>query len=102
MSVEQNVLNYLIKSKTATVGSEILREVESNNDYIRDIQLKKLTDLHDKSFKEKGMVPLIKLYEKYNAKSVEHGDLQNWAELIDRDLRVLETTIQILDEERNE
>ncbi|QEU62204.1 Bls1 [Kluyveromyces lactis] len=102
MSNERTLFNQLIKSKTDTVGSEILKEIEGNDEYIKDVQLKKLKELHDKKFKEKGVTPLIRLYEKYNTCALNDGDLQNWAELIDRDIRILEGTVKILEDESNE
>ncbi|CDO92144.1 unnamed protein product [Kluyveromyces dobzhanskii CBS 2104] len=102
MSTERHLLNDLIKSKTDTTGSEVLREIEANDKYIKDVQLKKLKDLHDRQFKERCVSPLIRLYEKYNTSALNDGDLQNWAELIDRDMRILEGTIKILREELDE
>ncbi|KAG0675089.1 biogenesis of lysosome- organelles complex 1 subunit bls1 [Kluyveromyces marxianus] len=99
MSNERILLNQLIKSKTDTVGSELLKEIERNDEYIKEVQLKKLKELHDKQFKEKHVLPLIKLYERYNSSAINDGDLQNWAELIDRDIRILEGTMDILEEE---
>lgn len=101
MRPEQVIIDDLVKSKTTSENCETLKEIESNNVYIRDVQLKKLMSLHDKKFKETAVVPLVRLYEKFNTKFLNEGDLQNWAEIIDRDLRILESTLQIIDEERD-
>lgn len=42
----------------------------------------------------------IALYDKYNERVLEEGDLQNWAELIDRDIRVLEVAMQLISESK--
>lgn len=90
------LVNGICKSTQDTAACKTLQEIESNNEYIVNTQLRKLLKLHDKSFKEKCVAPAIALYEKYNEVILRDGDLQNWAELIDRDIRVLEETVQLI------
>lgn len=90
-----HLVQSICKSSRETDASKILKEIEDNNEYIMDVQLKKLLRLHDTAFKERCVLPLHQLYDKYNESVLRHGDLQNWAELIDRDLRVLELTMHL-------
>lgn len=85
----------ICKSNRDTDASKTLKEIEDNNHYIMEVQLKRILKLHDESFKSKSVIPLQKFYEKYNEIVIRHGDLQNWAELVDRDLRVLELAMQL-------
>lgn len=94
------LVNGICKSTLETGASKTLQEIESNNEYIMNTQLRKLLKLHDKSFKEKCVAPAIALYDKYNERVLEEGDLQNWAELIDRDIRVLEVAMQLISESK--
>ncbi|CAR26572.1 hypothetical protein ZYGR_0H03900 [Zygosaccharomyces rouxii] len=88
------LVNSICKSTRDTDASKILKEIEDNNSYITEVQLKRLLKLHDGSFRE-SLTPLQKLHDKYNEIVMRQGDLQSWAELIDRDLRVLELTMQL-------
>lgn len=90
--IEQE-LNRIFKSKTATNVSEAHKEIEANHAYINQKQLKDLVALHDTTFKEKCVEPLRKLYHKYSDLTLQEGDLQNWAELVERDVRILEATM---------
>ncbi|SCU98460.1 LADA_0H13168g1_1 [Lachancea dasiensis] len=92
----------IIKAHSDTAVSEAQKEIESNYAYINDKQLKKLIGLHDDVLQHKCGVPLQKLYDKYSQFNLQHGNLQNWAELIDRDLRVLEATIERVWDNRRE
>lgn len=92
------LLNRIFKSTQETEASRTLKEIESNSEYIINTQLRKLLELHDKSFKKKCVVPARCLYEKYNEAVLRDGDLQNWAELVDRDIRVLEVAMQLVKE----
>lgn len=89
----ERALNKIAKSQTNTNVAEAHEEIESNYAYINEKQLKRLVELHDTEFKDKCVVPLQRLYYKYSDTVLCDGDLQNWAELIDRDIRVLETTL---------
>lgn len=90
----------ICKSSRETESSKTLKEIESNNEYITSVQLKKLQRLHDISFKNKCVTPTKVLYDRYNERVLQHGDLQNWAEIIDRDIRVLEEAIQLIKSNR--
>lgn len=91
------MMNAICKSNRNTDASNILKEIEENNSYITEVQLKRLLKLHDGAFRQ-SIIPMQKLYDKYNESVMRQGDLQNWAELIDRDLRVLELTMQLVKE----
>ncbi|SCW01836.1 LAFE_0E08328g1_1 [Lachancea fermentati] len=95
-------LHRLLKSHTQTTLSETQEQIEANHAYITSKQLKKLIDLHDLTFQERCVIPLQKLYDKHMALRLMDGDLQNWAEVVDRDIRVLETTLQLVKEGRQE
>lgn len=90
-----HLVQSICKSGRETDASKILKEIEDNNEYIMEVQLRKLLKLHDTAFKERCVLPLHQLYDKYNESVLRQGDLQNWAELIDRDLRVLELTMRL-------
>ncbi|CUS20237.1 LAQU0S01e02102g1_1 [Lachancea quebecensis] len=92
-AILERALNKIIKSQTNTSVAEAHEEIESNYAYINQKQLKRLVELHDAEFKDKCVAPLQKLYYKYSDTVLCDGDLQNWAELIERDIRVLETTL---------
>lgn len=94
-------LNRILKSHSETAVSATLKEIESNHQYINEVQLKKLVQLHDSGFQEKCVAPVTQLYNKYSDIVLQNGDLQNWAEIVDRDLRVLENTLQLVRENRN-
>ncbi|CEP61610.1 Bls1p LALA0_S03e06788g [Lachancea lanzarotensis] len=87
-------INRIIKCRTDTAVSEAQREIETNHASINETQLKKLMDLHDNVLQNRGALPLQKLYNKYSQLNLQEGDLQNWAELMDRNLRVLEATVE--------
>lgn len=93
-------LDQLVKQITQSTKSnelsKTIQEIESNKQYITDIQLKKLLKLHDKSFKMKCVYPTEELYDKYQRQMRKDGDLQNQAAEIDRDLRIIETAIDII------
>lgn len=94
------LVHRICKSTQETEASKTLKEIESNNAYIMNVQLRKLLKLHDSSFKDKCIVPLQSLSDKYNDTVLRDGDLQNWAELVDRDIRVLEVAIQLIQESK--
>ncbi|GAV52557.1 hypothetical protein ZYGR_0AG05480 [Zygosaccharomyces rouxii] len=89
------LVNTICKSNRDTDASKVLKEIEDNNNYITEVQLKRLLKLHDGAFRE-SVIPLQKLHDKYSEIVLKQGDLQSWAELIDRDLRVLELTMQLV------
>lgn len=88
------LVSSIFRSNRDTDASKTLKEIEDNNYYITEVQLKRLLKLHDGAFRE-SVTPFQKLHNKYNESVLRQGDLQGWAELIDRDLRVLELTMQI-------
>lgn len=94
-------LSKIIKSRTSTNISDIQSEIEANHEYIETIQLRKLIHLHDVILQEDCIIPLTKLYERHNGIMLHNGDLQKWAELVDKNLRVLENTFQIIEENRS-
>ncbi|SCU90183.1 LAME_0E07404g1_1 [Lachancea meyersii CBS 8951] len=95
-------INIIIKAQSDTAISEAQREIEANHAYINETQLKNLLDLHDNVFQNQCVLPLQKLYQKYSQMSLQEGDVQNWAELVDRDLRVLEATVDKVRSNRQE
>lgn len=90
------IVDKIFKSTQETEASRTLQEIESNNDYILNTQLRKLLKLHDNSFQQKCVLPVNSLYEKHSESALRDGDLQNWAELIDRDIRIIETAMQLI------
>lgn len=90
------LVNGICKSAQEIGASRTLQEIESNNEYIMNTQVRRLLKLHDRSFKEKCVTPAVALYERFNEMALRDGDLQNWAELIDRDIRVLEVAMQLI------
>lgn len=96
----ETLFNRIIKSTDETEVSRTLKEVEENNGYIQDKQLKSLLSLHDKRFKDQCIYPLNEFYLKYKEGVINDGDLQNKAALVDRDIRILESTIQFIEENK--
>ncbi|CCD27132.1 Bls1p NDAI_0J02400 [Naumovozyma dairenensis CBS 421] len=96
----EELFKRIINSETPTEVSKTLKEIENNNKYINDVQFKKLIELHDDRFKNKCLKPMQGLCTKYNNVVVQDGDLQIDAALVDRDLRVLETTLQLIKERK--
>lgn len=98
MQSNKTSLNTLVdkitNSKTLTEGSKTLKEIEENKDYIQEVQLKKLITLHDQSFKSKCVDPLTDLYEKYRSLMERDSKIQNEAALVDRNLRIIEQTLE--------
>lgn len=92
------LVNQITQSSNCTELSRTIQEIESNKNYITDVQLKKLMKLHDKSFKMKCVQPTQELYNRYLKRMEKDGNLQNRAAEIDRDLRIIETTLQIIKE----
>lgn len=90
------VVDRIFKSTQETDASKTLKEIESNNHYIMNTQLRKLVELHDSSFQQKCVVPITALYERYSEQVLRDGDLQSCAELIDRDIRIIETAIELI------
>ncbi|AGO12431.1 AaceriAER079Cp [[Ashbya] aceris (nom. inval.)] len=101
MELDQEI-NRIIKSKTATKVSAMQAEIEANHAHIYEVQLKKLLRLHDEELQERCHTPLRKLYAKYNSRAEGNRDLQTWAEHVERDLRLLETTLRLVREGRSE
>ncbi|CCH58419.1 hypothetical protein TBLA_0A06280 [Henningerozyma blattae CBS 6284] len=96
------LVNKIFKNQNSTKSNEILKEIYSNNEYIRNIQLSKLIKLNDIKFQRKTVLPMNDLYIKYyNASDYENNNLQREAEIIDRDLRIIELTIQSIKENNN-
>lgn len=91
----------IIASDRDTDFSKNLREITTNREYINKYQLTKLLKLHDQSLKGKCYVPLNDLYTKYKDMITGDGELQNEAALIDRDLRIIESTIELIKERDN-
>lgn len=94
------IVDRIFKSTQESEASKTLKEIESNNDYIMNTQLRKLLKLHDTSFQQKCVTPISALYEKHSEQALRDGDLQNWAELIDRDIRIIETAMQLIKDSR--
>ncbi|KAG0672372.1 Bls1p [Maudiozyma exigua] len=90
------LVKQITQSTKSNELSKTIQEIESNKQYIIDIQLKKLLKLHDKSFKMKCVSPTEELYKKYRRQMRKDGDLQNQAAEIDRDLRIIETAMDII------
>ncbi|QLQ80841.1 hypothetical protein HG537_0E01960 [Torulaspora globosa] len=90
------VIDRIFKSTQETDASRTLKEIKSNNEYIMNTQLRKLVELHDTSFRQKCVVPMASLYERYSEQLVRDEDLQRCAELVDRDIRIIETAIELI------
>ncbi|AMD19945.1 HCL206Cp [Eremothecium sinecaudum] len=99
MELEQEI-NKVLKSRTPTKVADIQLEIETNQAHINHVQLKKLREIHDEMFQEQCYLPAKRLYEKYNEKLLPYSGLQSWAERIDRDIRVIEATIEMVNEGR--
>lgn len=77
--------------------AKILKEVECNEKYIYDVQLPKLVKLHDVHFTKECLKPARRLLEKYSNIAIDNGtEIQREAELIDRDMRVIEETLDLV------
>lgn len=90
------LVDKITNSNTPTEGSKILKEIEENKDYIQEVQLKKLITLHDQSFKSKCVDPLNDLYGKYKPLMERDSNVQNEAALVDRNLRIIEQTLEYI------
>ncbi|CCC72143.1 hypothetical protein NCAS_0J01640 [Naumovozyma castellii] len=88
----------IVNSSIDSESSKTLREIEANSRYISDVQLKSLLKLHDEKFKQKCVDPLHDIASRYGKIVDKDGDLATEAALVDRDLRVIETTIQLIQE----
>ncbi|CAI7251625.1 ATV_collapsed_G0039030.mRNA.1.CDS.1 [Saccharomyces cerevisiae] len=95
------LLDKIINSPHRTEASKTLQEIENNQSYILNVQLKKLLRLHDDSFKNKCVSPINYMLEKYTPYMGHTEALQKEAELVDRDLRILEMTYQLIEKNRN-
>lgn len=100
MQSNRNTLSHLvdkiIHSKVPTEISKTLKEIERNNDYIEEIQLKELIQLHDQTLKTKCVDPLTKMYEYFAPYMEKDYNIQTEAAVIDRDLRIIEHTLQTI------
>ncbi|CCK69054.1 Bls1p KNAG_0B06240 [Huiozyma naganishii CBS 8797] len=92
----RRLLNHVITSKKDTELAKTLKEIESNRDYIDNVQLPKLLKLHDHSFKAKCVDPMFDLYEKHCPILEHDANIQNRTALVDRDLRVIEMTLALI------
>lgn len=88
----------IIHSTNSSELSKTIQEIESNKEYITEVQLKKLKKMHDTSFRLKCVTPTQELYDKYLKRMEKDGNLQNRAAEIDRDLRIIETALDIIKE----
>ncbi|CAI4047090.1 hypothetical protein SKDZ_12G4330 [Saccharomyces kudriavzevii ZP591] len=95
------LLEKIINSPHGTEASKTLEEIENNQSYILDVQLKKLLRLQDDSFKNKCVSPVNDMLEKYTPYLGRTEALQEEAELVDRDLRIIEMTYQLIKKNRN-
>ncbi|CAI4035304.1 hypothetical protein SMKI_12G4550 [Saccharomyces mikatae IFO 1815] len=95
------LLDRIINSPQGTEASKTLEEIENNQSYILNVQLKKLLRLHDDSFKNKCVSPVNDMLEKYTPYTERTKALQKGAELVDRDLRIIEMTYQLIKKNRN-
>ncbi|CAL9729243.1 biogenesis of lysosome-related organelles complex 1 subunit Bls1p [Monosporozyma unispora] len=91
-----SLVDNITNSKNPTEVSKTLKEIEENKDYIQDVQLRKLITLHDQSFKTKCVDPLTELYEKYSPLLERDGKIQNEAAIVDRNLRIIEQTLEFV------
>jgi len=85
-----------IGSSTTTSLETRVADIHTSSDAIsaQEASLSKQTDLLAKQTEE-----FQKLADESRGKLKEIGDVQNWAEIIERDLLVLEETMRIVDEE---
>ncbi|CAI4048454.1 hypothetical protein SUVZ_12G4320 [Saccharomyces uvarum] len=95
------LLDNIINSPHGTEASKTLEEIENNQSYILDIQLKKLLRLHDDSFKNKCVSPANEMLERYTPYLGRAEVLQKEAELVDRDLRIIEMAYQLIKKNRD-
>lgn len=95
------LVDKIINSPHRTEASKTLEEIENNQSYILNVQLKKLLRLHDDSFKNKCVSPVTYMLEKYTPYLGHTEALQKEAELVDRDLRIIEMTYQLIKKNRN-
>lgn len=91
-----NLVDKITHSKVPTEISKTLKEIEQNNDYIQEVQLKKLIKLHDHTFKTKCIDPLTETYEHFASYMERDNNIQMEAAMLDRDLRIIEQTLQII------
>lgn len=96
------VITRILQNKNNSKAGEILREINSNNEYIREVQLAKLLKYHDNSFKNSCVGPTARLYKKYQFQTLQLGDLQKQAEILDRDIRVIEVALECMRAEENQ
>ncbi|EDO18709.1 hypothetical protein Kpol_1055p66 [Vanderwaltozyma polyspora DSM 70294] len=97
----ESLLNKIVKSNDETEVSKALKEIEDNNEYIEKKQLRSLLTMHDKKFKDQCLIPMNNLYVKYNDIVGKDRNLQNETAFVDRDIRVLESTLQYIIENKN-
>lgn len=91
-----SLVDKVITSKNPTEISKTLKEIEENKEYIQEVQLKKLIKLHDHSFKSKCVDPLADLYDKYSPYMERDHNIQNEAAILDRNLRIIEHTLELV------
>lgn len=100
MQSNNKTLSYLVDkithSKTPTEISKTLKEIGENNDYIQEVQLKKLMKLHDQTFKTKCVDSLAETYEHFAFYMEKDSNIQTEAAVVDRELRIIEQTLQII------
>lgn len=96
------LVDKIMNSRPETEVAKTLKEIEDNKEYIQNIQLKRLIRLHDQSFKTKCIDSITELHQKYHPVMKRDQNIQNEAALVDRSLRIIEETLELIKNDHNE
>ncbi|KAL3234392.1 Biogenesis of lysosome-related organelles complex 1 subunit BLS1 [Nakaseomyces bracarensis] len=97
----ESIVERILHDNTLSEPGKALKELEDNGKYIMEVQMKKLMKLHDDRFMSKSVLPMERLYSKYSQVKERFGDLQKDAELVDRDIRIIEMAIDDIKKNRD-
>lgn len=89
----ETLVEKILHDNSLSEPGKSLKELEDNGKYIMDVQMTKLLKLHDDRFMQRSFLPMEQLCTKYNEVKNKYGDLQKEAELVDRDIRIIEMAI---------
>lgn len=95
------LVDKIVNDHSLSEPGQSLKELGDNGRYIMDVQMKKLLKLHDQSFIERCFRPMEELKNRYAKVKERSGDLQKEAELVDRDIRIIEMAIQDINKNKS-
>lgn len=95
MSELKDVFESIVRCTDPTESSHTLKEIHENKRIIEERQVVELLQVHDKVFYDKCVRPVNKLKKLYDALLRDDTDIQTHVALTDRDLRIIEATLDM-------